>query len=166
MFPEVTGNTHIVFLWCRVTPIVFIPDKASSFPGLQYVPLCPLQCWRPELIGFHYWVSLGKLLHTPTKVSTDIQLKISFLSITPYTLFWIFSLKQRFPLASVLPRQSFIIAYASPAFQQNCLSQPCPALVHHPVKRKHSTCNAGSKTWIFSIMKEPQLQSSLWELQL
>lgn len=155
MLPEVTSNTYIGFLWCRVTPIGFIPDRASSFPGLQYVLQCPVQHWRPEPISFHYWVSLGKLLCPPRKATPDIQLKISFPSITPDTFFWILSPKQHIPLASVLPRQIFITAYACPVLQQSCLSQPCPALVHHPVKRKHTTCNAGSKTQIFRIIKEP-----------
>lgn len=50
VFPEVTGYTHIVFLWWTVTPTVFALAKPSLFPGLKCV-LCPGQFWRPGVIG-------------------------------------------------------------------------------------------------------------------
>lgn len=138
----------LVFLWLRVTPIVFIPAKASSFPGLQCVLLCPVQFWRPELIGQASITGfpLGSYsTHQQKSVASKDFLifnwKFPFtqtLSITPAIFSWIFSLKQRTPLASILPRRSFITVCASPAFQKNCLSQPCPALVHPLSKEAHS----------------------------
>lgn len=150
----------IVFLWCRVTPIVFIHFLASSVFSCVQCSFGDQNWWaRLPLLGF-LWEAIP---HTKKKsvASKDFLIfnwKFPFtqtLSISPVIFFWLFSLKQLF--YSPLSSQDKVTSLSVQAQLFKRTACPCPALPRFIHLSKGSTPLAmlGARARFAEVIKTP-----------